>query len=114
MKKLDQFDLQFRFSGSERVMPVEVFVERGSTIVVLDCSCCEEMITSRLPGGVLIPIASSLKDFFEEREMRNIKVSMTGTSMMREYSGVLDTSQVPEMKSVLENSISKFSKIRSS
>ena len=63
MKSLGKFDLQFKSDRSKKIIPVEVLVDQENTIVLLDCSCCVELISSRLPGGIMIPIASSLKEF---------------------------------------------------
>ena len=93
-------------------MPVEVLVDRENTIVVLDCKCCQNTISSRLPGGVLIPIASTLKNFFETHGMRNMGVRVSGVIMRRTYKGLADETFIPDMKKELEESVSTFSKRR--
>ena len=113
MKRLDEFPLQLGSGrGSKKEIPVEVLVDRENTIVLLDCECCQELLSSRLPGGVLIPIASTLKSFFESRGMRNIDVSVSGTQMRRTYRGVIDPELVPEMRKELETAVAKFTKKR--
>ena len=95
-------------------IPVEVLVDESSTIVTLDCQCCKELLSSRLPGGILIPIASSLKGFFHSRGMRNIGVKATGSLMRRTYKGIIDDSTIPEMRRLLENAVFEFSNKRRS
>lgn len=112
MKKLGEFELQFKEQGTNKSMPVEVLVDRENTIVVLDCSCCQGSLSSRLPGGVLIPIASALKQFFEKHGMRNLDVRVTGTTMRRTYKGLADETIIPDMKKELDVSVSAFSKRR--
>jgi hypothetical protein len=111
MKKLDAFTLKL---DKKREMPVEVLADSESTIVIIDCSCCEEFVSSRLPGGVLIPIASALKTFFEERGMRNTSVDMDGNEMRRTYKGVIENDDLSSMKRTLESAVSKFTKKRRS
>ncbi|TFG08699.1 hypothetical protein EU538_06605 [Candidatus Thorarchaeota archaeon] len=114
MKQLSTFDLKLeggtlsRVLGSGRKIPVEVYVDRENTILFLDCSCCEELLASKLPGGVLIPIASTLKTFFEGRGMRNVDVNADGTMMQRTYRGVLDKDAVDEMQDLLEEAVAEF------
>jgi len=112
MKKLGEFELQFKDVGGQKTMPVEVLVDRENTIVVLDCNCCQELLSSRLPGGVLIPIASTLKAFFETHNMRNLTVRASGTLMRRTYKGLADESFIPDMRAELERSVAEFSKRR--
>ncbi|MFW9803822.1 MAG: hypothetical protein ACFFFC_14265 [Candidatus Thorarchaeota archaeon] len=114
MKRLGGFDLRLERSlrSSRKSIPVEVLVDTENTIIVLDCSCCEDLLASRLPGGVLIPIASSLKSFFGTRNMRNIDVQVSGSLMRRTYKGICMEDAVPEIKSVLEGAVSKYNKKR--
>ncbi len=112
MKKLGEFSLKFKDSGGNKSMPIEVMVDRENTTVILDCDCCQETLSSRLPGGVLIPIASTLKKFFEKNGMRIVRVRTSGTMMRRTYKGVLDEALIPEMISHLEQRVSDFSKRR--
>ena len=111
MKQLETFTLKL---DKKRKMPVEVLVDSESTIILLDCSCCEEFVSSRLPGGVLIPIASALKIFFEERGMRNTSVNVDGVTMQRTYKGVIEKTDLADMTKVLEQAVSKFTKKRKS
>jgi len=112
MKKLGEFSLKFKEEGKQKSMPVEVLADSENTIVVLDCDCCKETLTNRLPGGVLIPIASTLKRFFESNGMRIVRVRAAGALMRRTYKGILDESLIPEMHKTLEAKISEFSKRR--
>lgn len=112
MKKLGEFSLKFKEGGKQKTMPVEVLADRENTIVILDCDCCQEALSNRLPGGVLIPIASALKKFFESNGMRIVRVRASGNLMRRTYKGVLDESLIEEMQKSLELQISKFSKRR--
>ncbi|MFW9907866.1 MAG: hypothetical protein ACFFEF_04765 [Candidatus Thorarchaeota archaeon] len=112
MKKIGEFSLRFKDGGSQKDMPVEVLVDRENTVVLLDCQCCEDTLSSKLPGGVLIPIASTLKTFFENNGMRIVRVRTSGNLMRRTYKGVMDDSLVPEMKDLLEKKVSDFSKKR--
>ncbi|MGQ4910708.1 MAG: hypothetical protein ACP6KW_00930 [Candidatus Thorarchaeota archaeon] len=109
MKLLDTFILDL---GKKREMPVEVLVDTESTIVLLDCKCCREFVSSRLPGGALIPIASALKAFFESRGMRNTSVNVNDFTMRRTYKGVVDKSDLPELTEILEQAVAKFTKRR--
>lgn len=116
MKSLDEFPLRLK-GGSrskKKEIPVEVLVDHENTYVVLNCECCMELLASRLPGGILIPIASTLKTFFEDIGMRNIAVRVTGPLMRRTYRGVIDGDKIPEMKKLLESAVEKFSKKRKS
>jgi len=112
MKSLGEFDLQFKSDRSKKIIPVEVLVDQENTIVLLDCSCCLELISSRLPGGIMIPIASTLKEFFKIHGMRNLGVRVSGNMMRRTYRGIIDAEQVPIMKKELDKRVSKFSKKR--
>jgi len=114
MKRLGGFDIRleksFGFSG--RRIPVQVLVDYESTVVTLDCGCCGELLANKLPGGVLIPIASALKLYFKDRGMRNISVSVNGTLMRRTYSGVADETIIAEMKGVIQEAVSRFRRKR--
>ncbi len=114
MKSLVKFELRFKSDGSKKTMPVEVLVDRESTFVILDCKCCKNIISRRLPGGVLIPISSSLKKFFENNGMRNISVKVSNHIMTRTYRGIIDSALIPEMQKLLETRVSQFSKKRKS
>jgi len=107
MKQLGEFSLKL---GSKREMPVEILTDNENTIVLIDCSCCEEYLSSRLPGGVLIPIASSLKTFFGDRGMRNIDVTVSGIRMRRTYKGLMDDADVQQMVKELETAVAKFTR----
>ena len=107
MKQLGDFTLKL---SSKREMPVEILVDNENTMIIIDCGCCEEYLSSRLPGGVLIPIASALKTFFGERGMRNIDVTVSGIRMRRTYKGLMDPVDVPQMVKELESAVSKFSR----
>ena len=109
MKQLGEFTLDL---GHKKYMPVEVLVDNENTLILIDCNCCEEFLSRRLPGGVLIPIASSLKTFFETRGMRNIDVNVSGVLMRRTYKGLMDISDLPEMTKELEDAVSKFTRKR--
>jgi hypothetical protein len=91
-------------------MPIEVLLDKEDTMIMIDCHCCEEYLASRLPGGVLIPIASSLKNFFGEKGMRNLDVNVSGTMMRRTYKGLMDQEDIPEMMKELEKAVKKFTK----
>ncbi|UCH05013.1 MAG: hypothetical protein JSW05_02315 [Candidatus Thorarchaeota archaeon] len=116
MKQLGGFDIRleksFGFSG--RRIPVQILVDQESTTVTIDCGCCEELLANKLPGGVLIPIASALKLYFKERGMRNISVDVNGTLMHRTYSGVANETIIPEMRGLLKEAVSRFQKRRES
>ena len=112
MKKVGEFSLRFKEAGNQKTMPIEVMVDRENTTVILDCDCCQETRSSRLPGGVLIPIASTLKKFFEENGMRIVRVRTSGSMMRRTYKGVMDEKLIPEMIKHLEKRVSEFSKKR--
>ena len=109
MKQLGEFTLNL---GAKKEMPVEVLVDTENTIIVIDCKCCEEFLSSRLPGGVLMPIASSLKNFFKERGMRNIDVNVSGLQMRRTYKGLVEETSLPEMNKILDQAVAKFKKKR--
>ncbi|MHA2351241.1 MAG: hypothetical protein ACXADL_16615 [Candidatus Thorarchaeota archaeon] len=131
MKKVGGFELyldetSLNDDGSRKQISVEVQVGTENTAVLLNCECCEELLSSRLPGGVLIPIASTLKSLFKSKiastlkslfkskGMRNIDVETTGTLMTRVYRGVIKKPFVSEMKQNLEIAVNKFSKKRRS
>ncbi|MFW9963023.1 MAG: hypothetical protein ACFFCX_05655 [Candidatus Sifarchaeia archaeon] len=109
MKQLGEFTLDL---GRKKQMPVEVLVDNENTLILIDCNCCEEFLSRRLPGGVLIPIATALKTFFESHGMRNIDVNVNGLLMRRTYKGVMNEADLPEMTKELENAVSKFTKKR--
>ncbi len=118
MKQLGSFALEFsdRKPGSLRhsrkTIDIELFLDEDSTIVEVDCSCCPELLTNRLPGGILIPIASTMKLFFEAHGLRNIGVRVRGSTMTRKYRGHLDPQFIGEMKDLLQESIDEFSRKR--
>ena len=107
MKLIGKFTLNL---SSKREMPVEVLLESENTIIMIDCQCCEEYLASRLPGGVLIPIASALKTYFGEKSMRNLDVNVSGTMMRRTYKGQITKDDVPELTKELEKAVKKFTK----
>ncbi|MFW9926182.1 MAG: hypothetical protein ACFFDM_05375 [Candidatus Thorarchaeota archaeon] len=109
MKQLGEFTLDL---GSKKHMPVEVLIDNENTIILIDCDCCEEYLSSRLPGGVLIPIASALKNFFKTRGMRNIDVNVSGVQMRRTYKGLMEEADLPEMTEILEQAVYNFTKKR--
>jgi len=109
MKQLGEFTLNL---GAKKHMPVEVLVDSENTIILIDCNCCEEFLSSRLPGGVLIPIASALKNYFKARGMRNIDVNVSGVEMRRTYKGVIAETDLPEMTEILEQAVNNFTKKR--
>ncbi len=109
MKQLGGFTLDI---GQKKHMPVEVLVDNENTLILIDCSCCQDNLVRRLPGGVLIPIATSLKTFFGNRGMRNIDVTVSGVMMRRTYKGMMDESDLPEMTKELEEAVSKFTRKR--
>ncbi|RDE14241.1 MAG: hypothetical protein C4K47_04690 [Candidatus Thorarchaeota archaeon] len=120
MKQVASFALRLdngngrQSKASQNQLPVQVLIDGTNTIVVIDCQCCKELLASRLPGGVLIPIASALKDFFEDHGMRNVGVKASGPLMRRTYKGVIDGSILDDMKRLLENAVSEFSSKRKS
>jgi len=109
MKQLGEFTLDL---GHKKQMPVEILVDNDNTLILIDCKCCEEFLSRRLPGGVLIPIASALKTFFESRGMRNIDVNVSGVMMRRTYKGIINEADLPEMTKELEIAVSKFTSKR--
>ncbi|MHA2359201.1 MAG: hypothetical protein ACXAB5_02930 [Candidatus Thorarchaeota archaeon] len=109
MKQLGEFTLNL---GAKKHMPVEVLVDTENTIILIDCNCCEEYLSRRLPGGVLIPIASALKNYFKARGMRNIDVNVSGVQMRRTYKGMIEATDLPEMTETLEQAVAKFTKKR--
>ena len=111
MKQLARFTLNL---GKKKELPVEVLIDSENTILLLDCNCCEDFVSSRLPGGVLIPIASALKYFFGKRGMRNTSVNVDGVTMRRTYKGVIDEAELPEMTRELEDAVEKFTRKRKS
>lgn len=109
MKRLGEFTLNL---GAKKQMPVEVLVDNDNTIILIDCKCCEEFLSRRLPGGVLIPIASALKNYFKAHGMRNIDVNVSGVQMRRTYKGQIDETDLPELTETLEAAVYKFTKKR--
>lgn len=109
MKLIGKFTLSL---SSKRELPVEVLLESENTIIMIDCQCCEEYLASRLPGGVLIPIASALKIYFGERKMRNLDVNVSGTMMRRTYKGQITTEDIPGLTKELEIAVKKFARTK--
>ena len=93
-------------------MPIEILLDNENTIVMIDCHCCEENLSSRLPGGILIPIASTLKTFFGSKGMRNLDVNVSGNVMRRTYKGLLAQDDIIEMTKELEKSVKKFTRTK--
>lgn len=109
MKQLGEFTLNL---GSKKHMPVEVLVDTENTIILIDCKCCEEYLSRRLPGGVLILIASALKNYFKARGMRNLDVNVSGVQMRRIYKGLIEETDLPELTEILEQAVHKFTRKR--
>jgi len=114
MKQLGTFSLDVHDHGGtgkhpEKQISIEILVDSENTVVLLDCQCCRELLSNRLPGGILIPIASAMKAFFAGRGMRNMSVKATGSTMKRTYKGVINGSTLPEMKQFLESALHDFS-----
>jgi hypothetical protein len=114
MNKVGAFDLHLEKGRNAKVIKVEVFTETEDTIIRLDCGCCPELLASKLPGGVIIPIASTLKIFFENLEMRNLEVNVDRDAniMERIYRGIIDKSLYKEMKQQLTLAIKEFNSKR--
>ena len=91
-------------------MPVEVLTDQENTIVLIDCHCCEDFLSSRLPGGVLIPIASALKTFFRTSKMRNLDVHVSGLIMRRTYKGLIESDRLEELTLFLQEAVSKYTR----
>ena len=111
MKQLGEFNLHLDRTRRKRI-PVEVHIDSENTIVFLDCGCCEDLLANKLPGGILIPIASAMKIFFESLGMRNLNVRVNGIIMRRTYKGLFPEEMIPELESVLDEAVAKFSKKR--
>jgi len=111
MKRIGEFELQIGRSSRKQI-PVEVLVDSENTTILLDCGCCEELLANKLPGGVLIPIASAMKNYFESLGMRNINVRVSGVLMRRTYKGLITQEHVPELREVLDSAVTKFTKKR--
>ncbi|NHJ13159.1 MAG: hypothetical protein EAX95_05745 [Candidatus Thorarchaeota archaeon] len=111
MKQLGEFSLSLDRTRRKQI-PVEVLVDNENTMVLLDCGCCEDLLANKLPGGILIPIASAMKIFFESMGMRNVNVRVNGIVMRRTYKGVISEEMVPELESILYEAVAKFSKKR--
>jgi hypothetical protein len=107
MKQLGSFTLRL---NSKKEMPVEVLLDQENTIILIDCHCCEDTLSSRLPGGILIPISSALKSFFGARKMRNLDVHVSGFIMRRTYKGLIESSQLQELTLLLEQAVHKFAR----
>ena len=107
MKLIGTFTLNL---SSKREMPVEVLLESENTIVMINCQCCQEFLASRLPGGVLIPIASALKIYFGEKSMRNLDVNVSGSMMRRTYKGQITAEDIPGLTKELEKAVKKFTR----
>jgi hypothetical protein len=107
MRLLGNFTLRL---DSKKEMPVEVLIDQENTIILIDCHCCEDSLSSRLPGGVLIPISSALKTFFGARKMRNLDVNVSGSVMRRTYKGLIENTQIEEMTLLLEDAVNKFTR----
>ncbi|TXT55110.1 MAG: hypothetical protein BAJATHORv1_40019 [Candidatus Thorarchaeota archaeon] len=101
-----------KIRGSEKRIPVEILVDYENTYVILDCGCCPELLASRLPGGVLIPIASSFKTFFEKHNMRNVAVDVDGNKMTRTYRGNIEAEEVDSLRESVQTAIFDFMKKR--
>ena len=109
MKRIGGFTLNL---SSKREMPIEVLLDTENTIIMIDCQCCAENLSSRLPGGVLIPIASALKNFFGSKGMRNLDVNVSGIVMRRTYKGLMNQDDIPDMTKELEQAVKKFTRTK--
>jgi hypothetical protein len=114
MNKVGAFDLSLEKGRNARKIKVDVFTDSQDTIIRLDCACCPELLASKLPGGVIIPIATTLKVFFENLEMRNLEVNVDRdfNIMERIYKGILDKASFDDMKKKLIESIKLFNNKR--
>jgi hypothetical protein len=116
MNKIGAFDLHLKKGRKARIIKVEVFTASQDTIIKLDCGCCPELLASKLPGGVIIPIASTLKIFFENMGMRNLEVNVNrdANTMERIYRGLIDKKLFGEMKDQLTKAVKRFNNKRHS
>ena len=114
MNKVGAFDLHLEKGRKARAIKVEVFTDAQDTIIRLDCGCCPELLASKLPGGVIIPIASTLKIFFENMGMRNLEVNVDrdANTMERIYRGLIDKKLYGEMKQQLTKAVKNFNNKR--
>lgn len=114
MKKVGVFDLHLEKGRNARIIKVEVYTDSQDTIIRLDCGCCPELLASKLPGGVIIPIASTLKLFFENYGMRNLEVNVNrdANTMERIYRGIIDKKMYQEIKQQLTKAVKRFNNKR--
>ena len=114
MNKVGAFDLHLEKGRNPKSIKVEVLTNSQDTIIRLDCGCCPELLASKLPGGVIIPIASTLKLFFEKIGMRNLEVNVDrdANTMERVYRGIIDKSTYKEIKQKLTKAIKRFNNKR--
>ncbi len=99
--------------GKNKDIIIEVLIDDSHTIILLDCKCCPDLLSSKLPRGVLIPISSTLKTFFEEHGIRNLGVNVNGTIMSRNYNNPLSPEHIPELRKRMESAVKKFIKNKS-
>jgi hypothetical protein len=105
------YEYSLRLGDKEnQLIPVLVHVNKETTLVSLDCSCCGDLLKNRLPSGVLIPIARTLKSYFSELGFRNTSVQVRGLTMERCYNGSIDEQEIDEMFNKLETSVQTFLK----
>lgn len=114
MNKVGAFDLHLEKGRNARIIKVEVYTDSQDTIIRLDCACCPELLASKLPGGVIIPIASTLKMFFENNKMRNLEVNVNrdANTMERVYRGVINKKMYQEIKQHLTKAVKRFNNKR--
>ncbi len=89
---------------------VEVLVDNEHTHIVIDCSCCKNLLKNSLPRGAMIAIVSALREFFTQHQMKKVHVSVTKHVMHREYEGVIDAADIDELERAVVESIAKFEK----
>ena len=114
MNKVGAFDLHLEKGRNARVIKVEVYTDSQDTVIRLDCGCCPELLASKLPGGVIIPIASTLKLFFERNRMRNLEVNVNrdANTMERVYRGIITKKMYAEIKQQLTKAVKLFNNKR--
>ncbi|MHA1772361.1 MAG: hypothetical protein ACTSYL_08100 [Candidatus Thorarchaeota archaeon] len=115
MQQLSKFTLTIAgtrgriFRGSREIV-VEILVDKESTHVVIDCTDCKDLLKNQLPRGEMIAVVSGLKKFFDDQQMKKIKVSVTGGTMHREYAGVVEESKIDGLREYVEQSLDTFTR----
>ncbi len=96
-------------SESGKQMEIEVFSEDSETLIRIDCHDFQELLSRKLPSGILIPIISALRDFFSKKGSHSVSVKVIGKYQMnRKYPVEMTSEEFYILEEKIKANVRKF------